>query len=113
MQSPFFRPADAFFAVSQSLVARQSACFSQISPVRESVTVPFPQSLYLFALSMQGPAAVANGIRADASGVDFMDASVVPAGAMKLVASPSSMISTDSLRDTFPIRSPIPLLQVV
>jgi hypothetical protein len=56
MQSPSFRPAAAFFAASQFAVDKQFDCFSQISRVTVSVTVPFPQSTYRFALSTHGPA---------------------------------------------------------
>src|SRR5207247_1253977 len=44
MQSPFFSPATAFFAASQSALDKQLDCFNQTSPVTLSVTVPFPQS---------------------------------------------------------------------
>jgi hypothetical protein len=94
MQSPFPRPAAAFFADCQSMVDKQFTCFSQISPVTVSVTVPFPQSMYRFALSSRhGPAALGEGIRADGAGdMDVIDASVGPAGVMTIVASPISIV---------------------
>src|SRR6185369_14050235 len=72
-----------------------------------------PQSLYRFALSTHGPAAVLNGIRADADGVDFIDASVGPDDVTRIVASPSKTmikIPIDLLQNKYPFRSPIPLL---
>src|SRR5262245_18536080 len=90
MQSPFFRPAAAFFAPCQSEVAIQFACFSQIRPVTLSVTVPFPQSLYRFALSPHGPAAVGAAAGATPAGDgDVIDANVGPADAIKVIAKPN------------------------
>src|SRR5438874_2128254 len=92
MQSPFFNFATAFFASSQLAEDKQFGSFNQISPVSVSVTVPFPQSAYRFVLSPHGPAALAKGIGSDGvGGVDVMDASVGPAGMMRMTASPSSM----------------------
>jgi hypothetical protein len=48
--APLARPAAAWFAAAHAPMlltkAGQAACFSQISPVTVSVTVPFPQSKY-------------------------------------------------------------------
>jgi hypothetical protein len=88
-----------------------------MSPVRLSVTVPFPQSVYRFDLSPHGPAALSGAIRADG---DIVDARLGPAGLIRIIASASIMVinppthlkklalkHSDSLRLKFPILPPI------
>jgi hypothetical protein len=60
-----------------------------------SVTVPFPQSIYRFALSStHGPAALVEDIREDSVGdVDGVDASAGPPDVMVMVTSARAIVT--------------------